>query len=196
MGEIAKLRLNLREGIIEVEGDSALVAKIYDDFKSQLASVSSDDEDAEGAPRGSSTVHDTEARASHRKSRKPRIAKASSGGGDKVSNYTPVLDKGLDTSKLSKFYEPFAPRNHAERVLIYARFLNDVLDISPCTGDQIFTCYKATRERVPEAFVQALRDASGGRYGYIDYKSPTEILSTTRGDNHFEHNGIKRKASE
>jgi hypothetical protein len=55
--------------------------------------------------------------------------------------------------------------------------------------------FEKVNERVPKAFSQAFRDASGRKFGYIDYNSPTDIRLTTTGNNYFKFD-LNRKATE
>jgi hypothetical protein len=68
----------------------------------------------------------------------------------------------------------------------------------PMTQAMILFCSSASRplhlnEKVPDPFVQSLRNTHGNRYGYIDYEHPKGITITTAGENHLNHE-IKRRA--
>ncbi|MBL8548479.1 MAG: hypothetical protein JNJ73_00735 [Hyphomonadaceae bacterium] len=196
-----KLKIDFRNATFEGEGEPEDVNKAYDSFREKLeayltkhsvkptkpAPDDEDDDDLEGATTVAEAI-------SRRKNRRPRKSAAASSSS--VGQYAPALDKDLDIAGLSDFYRPWAPRSHAEKILIFAKFLEDVRSIKPCTADQIFTCYCAVKEKIPEAYVQALRDASGSRNGYIAYNSPTDISVSIMGLNHFAHGGLRRKASE
>jgi hypothetical protein len=192
----AKLRFDAKNGTLEVEGSEAFVSRMYEDFKTAVGGALTLSEQLGASPNDEreESPDATTPRRRPRRGRAPTTPDANAS--DKVKNYAPGLDASLDTVGLDEFYFPFAPKNHAERILIFVKFLEDKKGILPCTGDQIFTCYRSLREKIPEAFVQALRDAAGDRYGYIEYKSPTEISSTVRGTNHFEQNGISLKAAK
>jgi hypothetical protein len=59
----------------------------------------------------------------------------------------------------------------------------------------VYTCYVKANERVPKAFAQAFRDASGRTFGFIDYRSAMDMRITTAGTNHFKFD-LKRKSAE
>ena len=105
------------------------------------------------------------------------------------------MDKRIDTSSLKAFYSQFKAKNNSERILIFLKFLTENLEIESPNTDQVYTCYEAVNERVPTAFRQAFHDASGRKFGYIDYNSPTSIGITTIGNNHFKHD-IKKIGDE
>ncbi len=107
----------------------------------------------------------------------------------------PKLDKNTDLSKLSSFFDQFEPKNNAEKILIFAKFLIDELGIEKPNTDHFYTCFVELKEKIPAAFAQAFRDTHGRAYGYIDYKSATEISVPIKGTNHF-NDGIKRKGAE
>ncbi len=105
------------------------------------------------------------------------------------------MDKDLDTSGLSAFYGQFQAKNHPEKILIFLKFLEEESGIESPNTDQVYTCYEVSNERVPKAFAQAFHDASGRKFGFIDYTSPTELSVTVLGNNHFKHD-LKRKSTE
>ena len=115
--------------------------------------------------------------------------------GSSINADSPKMDKDLDTSDLAAFYGQFEAKNNAEKILIFLKFLTDTLKIESPNTDQVYTCYDAVNERVPKVFAQAFRDASGRKFGYIDYKSPTELVVTTKGNNYFKLD-LKKKSAE
>ena len=107
---------------------------------------------------------------------------------------SPKMDKNLDASKLGDFFAQFEPKNNAEKILIYLKFITEELEVDPPNTDQVFTCFKMTGEKIPKAFAQAFYDTSS-KHGYIDFNSATDISITIAGENHFNH-GLKKKAPE
>ena len=193
----AKLHINLTAGVLDVEGDVELVREIYSDFKDRLVIAAvkprvppperqdePDDADEGGKVRAKSK-------------RKSPARKRSSGedAGQGVNPDVPKLDRDLDTSKLASFYGQYAPKNHPEKILVFLTFLTEEVSIESPNTDQVFTCYNKANERIPKAFAQAFRDTSGRTFGYIDYKSATDIRITTAGLNHFRHD-LKKKGAE
>lgn len=192
----AKLHINILQGVIDIEGDPGLVREIYADFKNQLlggtitrgqSSVERNEaEDVEEAPKQRVTA---ERKAVSRK--RPDGDELGRG----VNADVPKLDRDLDTSRLTAFYGQFKPKNHPEKILVFLRFLINELGIVAPNTDQIYTCYTKVNERIPKAFAQAFRDTSGKSFGYIYYKSSTDMKITTAGANHLKFD-IKKKDAE
>ena len=107
---------------------------------------------------------------------------------------SPRLDKNLDTGGLEDFFAQFAPTNNSEKILTYLKFIVEELNIPSPNTDQVFTCFKATGQKIPEAFPQAFYTASS-RHGFIDFKSASDISITIAGENHFNRK-LKRKTAE
>jgi len=191
-----KLHINISQGVIDIEGDPDLVREIYGDFKDQLLNGS--------MARGQSRIEPDEVEEANEtakpraKTKRKTVARKRSNGdeaGSGVSADAPKLDRDLDTSKLAAFYGQFNPKNHPEKILIFLSFLIDELGIGSPNSDQVYTCYIKANERIPKAFAQAFRDTSGRSFGYIDYKSGTDMRITTAGANHFKFD-IKKKGAE
>ena len=195
----AKLHVNLSQGIIDVEGDPDLVRAIYYDFKDQLldglkanggAMPASQPAFAETPEQSSESVVKPKT-----KRRSPTKKKASTEDSDNgISADHPKLDKNIDTTALPAFYAEYAPKNHSDKILMFLKFLMDKLNIDAPNTDQVFTCYKAVNEKFPQAFKQAFHTANT-KYGYIDFKSATDIKIPIAGENHFAH-GLKKNPAE
>ena len=198
---IAKLHIDLSQGVIDIEGDPELVREIYGDFKTQLAN-GTHFSSATGARSPNPPVADidvgngaaeTSAKAKAKRRATPKKATNEDASNGVVAD-SPKLDKNLDTSTLGAFYGQFAPKNNAEKILIFLKFMADTLAIEHPNTDQVYTCFKHTGEKIPKAFAQAFYDTST-KHGYIDFRSSVEMPITIAGDNHFNHT-LKRKAAE
>lgn len=190
-----KLHIDVVHGTIDVDGDTDFVKQVYSDFRATLLSrlqtsteSTGDDEKGKQKPPGKSAPP---------KPKKPTIRKRVKKEVDAsgIDPDHPKLDKSLDTSGLAKFYSQFEPKNNAEKILIFTKFLTEELGIESPNTDHYYTCYSHLKERIPKVFAQAFRDAHGRSYGYIDYKSPSDISITIIGTNHF-NDGIKKKGAE
>jgi len=194
----AKLHINISQGMIDVEGDPDFVREIYADFREHLLA-------APGLPQLSTPLQDAPDAASAEvlqksKARRRATTRKKAGpqgdvAGAVVVADSPRLDKSLDTSKLPSYYQQFEAKNNPEKILVFLRFLIDQLGVNAPNTDQVYTCYERADERIPKVFSQAFRDASGRKFGYIDYNSATDIRITTHGNNYFKFE-LKRKASE
>ena len=189
----AKLHIDISQGIIDVEGDPELVREVYADFKEKLLDGISSSPPP-GVVETNSAKPVSKKKANRRKTaRKKSTTKE---GGSSANPYSPKMDKNLDTSDLASFYGQYEAKNHPEKVLIFLKFLGDHLEIEAPNADQVYTCYRAVDERLPKVFLQAFRDASGKKFGYIDYSSPTELSVTTVGHNRLKFNLKKKKSTE
>lgn len=197
----AKLHINISQGIIDIEGDPALVREIYLDFKDQLmAGVKMGQQSATPTPAPAKPAENGD--VTSEASPKPRAKRRASGkkkaasdeGSSGVIADSPKLDKNLDTSGLGAFYGVYAPKNNAEKILIFLKFITDKLSVASPNTDQVYTCFKATGDKIPKAFAQAFYDTSS-KLGYIDFRSATDLPITIAGDNHFNHT-LKKKAAE
>jgi hypothetical protein len=198
----AKLHIDLSQGVIEIEGDAEFVREIYIDFKERLAGgakltsasthrsnpIHEVGGEAENA--GSSTTG--KQKTKRRTPPKKKVANEDASNG--VVADAPKLDKNLDTSTLGEFYGQFAPKNNAEKILIFLKFITEKLMIENPNTDQVYTCFKITGEKIPKAFAQAFYDTSS-KHGFIDFRSSIDMPITIVGDNHFNHT-LKRKGAE
>jgi hypothetical protein len=190
-----KLHINIAQGLIDVEGDADLVREIYADYKERILNgqrVAA----ASAAPGQDAPTESDDVSASRPKPKRRAAPKRKANGDDRgVIADQPKLDKNLDTSGLPAFYGEFEPKNSAERILIFLKFMTGELQIESPNTDQFYTCFEKVNERVPKAFSQAFRDTSGRKFGFINYNSPTDIRLTTTGNNYFKFD-LKRKATE
>ena len=187
-----RLVLNLRDGIIEAEGEENFVRSIYDDFKERVSKTVP----LQTMPRQVlETRADFTGQPESESKKKARKARSAEGGKPKASDYKPAFDSKLDLRELEQFYDRFEPENNFEKILIFAVFLRDTLNVAPCTADAVYSCYFVLKHKtkIPVAFVQAFRDAQS-RTHYIEFVSPEKIDITIAGDNHFNQR-LKRKGT-
>ncbi|BBE32737.1 hypothetical protein [Sphingosinicella microcystinivorans] len=195
-----KLRIDISQGVIDIEGDPDLVREIYTDFKSRLLEALKFTPPAASTPASATHSGNNEEAASsapkQKVKRRGATKKKTNGdeSGSGVAADAPKLDKNLDTSGLGAFYSQFAPKNNAEKILIFLKFMADSLNLENPNTDQVYTCFKATGDKIPKAFAQAFYDTSS-KFGYIDFRSPTDFPVTIAGDNHFNHK-LKRNPAE
>ena len=180
-----KLSINLKEGTIIVEGDEGFVRFIYQDFKESMSKQVV----VQPPPIASIEQPASPMLVEHSAPAKPRKAKKTSlGATNKVSatKYKPQVNSGLILTGLAEFYDAWKPENNFERILIFAIFLRDRLEITPCSADDIFTCFFLLKNKdpIPEAFTQAFRDAKS-RTHYIEYQTLAEITITIMGENRY-----------
>lgn len=203
MSEELKLKVDFGTGMaFEGAGDAERVERLFREYserveRMKLSSTTRprllDEQDEEALTHADSV--DEALKIRKRKRGVRSTSKTSSEGAAKMADYSPVRVKDLDLSGLDAFYREWAPKNHAERILLFAYYLQEHLQIAPCTANHIFSCYLQMKERIPKAFLQAFRDASGNDYGYIEFNSITDISIPIHGRNHVEHGGIQKKTA-
>lgn len=190
----SKVLINIHEGTIEVEGEADFVNEVYSDFKEHLIPMMKNSSNStEDPPAREEKSTSTKPKSKKRStSRKTSTADTGAGG---VNPDNPSLDKHLNTSGIDEFYKKYEPKNHAEKILIFMRFLKDVTGMETPNTDHIYTCYNAVGEKPAAAFAQSFRDTSSKKNGFIDYESANKISLTFIGNRHFDHD-LKKKSAE
>lgn len=186
----SKLHIDLSQGLVQVEGEADLVREIYRDLKDHLLSGTPpagppERRKASGAEAAES-AGEFESKPKSKRRSAARKKNDGEGNSSAVSTDAPKLDKNLDTSKLAAFYGRFAPKNNADKILIFLKYITEELGVEGPNTDQVYTCYKKTGEKIPKAYAQAFYDTST-KHGFIDFRSATDIAITIAGDNHFNH---------
>jgi hypothetical protein len=188
-----KLHIDMSQGVIDIEGDPDLVREIYRDMKEHLLSGVPPSQ-GRAAAVVAAPASDGESKPKAKRRTPPRKKAEGDSGSSSISADAPKLDKNLDTAKLGEFYGQFEPKNNAEKILIFLKFIVEELGQENPNTDQVYTCYKKTGDKIPKAYAQAFYDTSN-KHGYINFDSPTDIAITIAGDNHFNHS-LKKKAAE
>ena len=192
-----KLVINMNEGTVQVEGTEEFVRFVYQDFKEHL---SKGVEPRPALVPALEHAKETPALLTDQsvtpKKRGARKTGSSDGANPRASGYKPKFNTALDLSTLEQFFDEWKPENNFEKILVFAVFLRDRLNIAPCTADDIYTCFatlsRKGKTKVPEAFAQAFRDTQN-RTHFIDYKSMQEIHITIPGDNRFNEKNQQKK---
>jgi hypothetical protein len=183
-----KLVINMSEGTVQVEGTEEFVRFVYQDFKENLSKNVGPRQALPALEQATKTppLLTDQTVTPKKRSRKtgssdgpiPRAAAASK----------PKFNTALDLSALEQFFDDWKPENNFDKILVFAVFLRDQLEVAPCSADDIYTCFatlnRKGKTKVPEAFAQAIRDTQG-RTHFIDYKTMQAIDITIAGDNHF-----------
>lgn len=195
-----KLTINLKEGILDVDGSEEFVRSIYDDFKGEVAKQlptrpTARQPEASILPAYVAETETVTLKDNSTKSRAKRASANSEGPKKSATKYKPTFDPTLDLKGLPEFYDKMIPENAAEKILIFASFLQDNLGMLSCTADHIYTCFFTVkgRTKIPEAFEQAFRDTQS-RTHFIQINSLQDISITIPGSNRLEEMK-KRKAA-
>lgn len=196
---VAKLKIDLSQGMIEVEGSEALILELYSDFKDRFkhmpissiqpklspTEVGMDVPQAEpiaALPAPTAPAKVTTATKSSTSA--PRKVK-------RPSKEEPKLLSDLDLNqgplgRLKEFHAKYAPKTNMEQNLIFTYFLRDGLGLEEISEDHLYTCYRAVSVKVPKALRQSVLDTANTK-GWLGTDSTGTIKLTTAGRNHIEH---------
>lgn len=195
---MTKLKIDIKTGVLEVEGEEAFVKEIYQDYKDRLSSVGdfSSDNEAEDS-------QDDDAGSQNSEQKKTKIPKKKNvkakDGNKRKESYSLVTNLDLlakgNKKALKDFYTEKAPSNAMEKNAVFVYYLQKEAKITAITVNHIYTCYKHVGIPVPGAFRQSLADTSSKK-GWIDTKSMENITIPTLGENFVEHDLGKKKKEE
>lgn len=176
---MGKLKIDLNAGVIEVEGEESFIKEIYDDFKDRVSKSTTEP-----------------SKPLLRRSELESPAKPSSpgrrGGGAAKKEYYDI-NKNLDLRgggskpSLVDFYQGKNPATAIERNAVFVYYLKKILEHSPITLSDIYTCYDAAKAKTPGAFKQSVLDTARKQYGYIDTGNMDDIGLPLRGVQFVEH---------
>lgn len=184
-----KLTINLHDGVLDVEGSEDFVRSVYLDFKERVAKAAAQTAIPKQLEQALIPVNKP-----HVETAKKTKPSNPEGKKTKSAEYKPTFNTNLNLASLNAFYSAIKPGGHSEKILCFAIFLRDHCNISPCTADDIYTCYFTLKSetKIPEAFLQAFRDTQSKKH-YIKFESPQHIEITIAGENYFNSN-MKKKA--
>lgn len=181
---MTKIILNLRDGLLEVEGEESFVKEVYEDFK-KLANDFKSPAHKEHEPRILKTV-EKEGKES------PKNGSSSNRKKKGVKKSVPTFVKDLDLSvknnsqDLKEFFKLKSPSNNMEKNVVFIYYLKTIGKVEDITLDHIYTCYKYVNEKVPGALAQSLLDTAS-RKGWIDTSNMNSIQLPVAGENFVEH---------
>ncbi len=194
MNQTTKLKIDLRAGVIEVEGSESFVKEIYSDYKEQLKT------DAASEP--IETIGQTQPPTNNSSSTRTGKKSAKKNGkakevGRRKESHSLVTDLDFATKggkkSLQDFYSEKAPANAMERNAVFVYYLEKIAKVKNISVNHVYTCYKHVNEKVPGALRQSLLDTSS-RKGWLDTGSMDNITVPTLGENLIEHELGKVKA--
>lgn len=179
-----RLRIDVGQGVVEVEGPQSFVESVYTDFKSGLLSRAGDGKTPRSSPPR------TGEKAPPRKTTRSKGPRE----GHAIVKDLDLVQKGQRPG-LKDFYTQYVTRNYQERNVLFVFYLQRHAELDYVTADHVYTCYKALNLRVPTALNQSLWDTAS-RKGWIDTTSLEDIKLSTAGENYVEHDAPKAGAGE
>ena len=193
----AKIRVSLKDGILEAEGSEAFIEKLYSDFK-DLVTYSQHPLVME---RTELVITETPGLAS---SSEPAEAKAvaaplkidapkSKPKSKKSSATEPTLLKDFNLAGtdnypgLRDFYAKYSVKTNMERNLVFTYYLSKVMGVESVGLNHIFSCYRnIVGVKIPGNLKQSLYDTSSK--GWLSISSIEDDIATSiMGINHIEH---------
>lgn len=153
-----KLKIDLTQGILEVEGSETFVKAIYSDFKVHFIG------DEAGEMLGSKTRRGRprSTRTNPEKKSSLAVEPNSSTSSEAETSAEPEpakpvhrfledlpLTAGEGRGALVEFMDLKFPITNEERNLVFLYYMQHILKIKPITVDHIYTCYRAAKIRVP-----------------------------------------------
>ncbi|OOG37114.1 hypothetical protein [Rhodanobacter sp. C05] len=194
-----KIKIDLANGLLEVEGSEEFVRSVYDDYKEKLASEPIVRQTPPPAFAPDAERHNDRTRKAPKKRVQPT---APQGAASKKKLKQPSTIKTLDLSKgaggrLRDFYDQFDVKSNFERNLIFLYFLQHKMEIKQgITQDHVFTCYRDIPGiKVPGALRQSLLDTEQDK-DWIDATDADNLKVNVHGLNYLEHDMPKKKKSE
>ncbi|HMQ55750.1 MAG TPA: hypothetical protein PKE64_01750 [Anaerolineae bacterium] len=203
-----KLKIDLVQGVLEVEGSETFVKAIYSDFKAHFVS----DETAE---------EPIQAKRRRRKPEKLVKEKAEAATGpdaeDKVEPVEEVdfkteeeepqkvgagkraytLVEDLDFSSVNgrpslvEYVDTKFPITNEERILVFLHYLQHLMQLPAITPDHVYTCFKVTKIRVPFSIENTLQATAKQRRWIKVAKDGT--LSVTPAGKLYVENQLPKK---
>ncbi len=183
---MTKIKIDIKNGLVEVEGEEKFVKEVYSDYKDVLTLITS---------RAIKTHENqipelptnTEVNSSNNKKVK-HLDKNHSHSKTKES-YKIIGELNLSPENIEAFRDFFEKKKIKKAMEINAvavYYLEKILGIKNITPNHIYSCYKNVNSKVPVALLQSLRDTASIK-GWIDTSDTNNIHLLIAGENLVEH---------
>ena len=170
----AKLKIDLTQGILEVEGSETFVKAIYNDFKAQFVQgEGSEAEEVKPAARRRRVRKNAVKTRAAEPAAVPVEIPAQPAGREEpppakvvvpAPTYARLKDLHLGATKehssLVEFMDAKLPITNEERNLVFLYFLQHLLHLSTITIDHVYTCYREANIRAPLNLEHSLRSTA------------------------------------
>lgn len=199
-----KLKIDLTQGILEVEGSEVFVKSIYRDFKLQFLGEEAVEEEVKPARR----------RRGRKSKKAPQITlgpkPAAKAGAEPAEAAEPVDEakvpipasthtylKDLDLSaspdhpSLVEFMDAKFPITNEERNLVFLYYLQKVINQKPVTADHVYSCYRKVNIRAPLNLDHNLQ-VTADHHGWIRIAKSGNLAVTAEGKRYAENELPKR----
>ncbi|MDM8519568.1 hypothetical protein QUF64_05925 [Anaerolineales bacterium HSG6] len=193
-----KLKIDLTQGVLEVEGSETFVRNIYNDFKTHFVPDAEPLPDTQLPPRtrraktkkptipepSTDIIPETTKPAPPKTKTKSRAKTIRSKNG-----YTLLTDLDLTANSdhlgLMEFTDFKFPITNEERNLVFVYYLKETLGLTKVTADHIFTCYKEVHIRAPVNIENSLEITAEHR-NWISISKTGALTLTRHGKKYVE----------
>ncbi|MCB0163744.1 MAG: hypothetical protein KDI79_05930, partial [Anaerolineae bacterium] len=210
-------KIDLAQGVLEVEGSETFVKAIYADFKAHFVSDDFTAEDVNTAlkPKRTRTRKSTRTQAKAKAgANKPDDTPAPEPVSpvdsktivevDGVTDGKPIIEKPVYTlveslnlgaangrPSLVEFMDTKVPITNEERNLVFLHYLQHLLKLNSISIDHLYTCYKAAKIRVPLNIENSLQITANQRHWIKIAKNGT--LTVTPAGKLYVENQLPKK---
>ncbi len=127
-----------------------------------------------------------------KKTKKESAPKSKRTSTKKKDSFTLLKDldltgKAVNDESFADFIKHKKFKSHVQFITISVYYLEKIMNLENITIDHVFTCYKNISKRPPDNLIQAFKDASGKRFGYIDFSNRENITIPHIGETHVEN---------
>lgn len=181
----AKLKIDLTQGILEVEGSEVFVREIYRDFKVQFGGAAPEEEKKPTRRRSRRTKKSTKSAKSSKATETPEPVPQI-----KPSPYTYLTDLDLSGNakrpSLVEFMDTKLPLTNEERNLVFVYYLEYTLQAQTITLDHVYTCYREANIRTPYNMEQSLQQMTAAKDNWIERADDGSYSVTPAGKRYVE----------
>ncbi len=179
---VTRLRIDLINKVLEVEGEESFVQRIYDEFR---AGVSSDDMPHKVIKRTAKKAQKKTPVGTNNKRKPPK-------GSLKILGELSLMG-GEQGPSLKDFFEKYKAKSHFDKIALCTYYLSQLEGVSAITPNHVYTCYRNLKLSLPKYFSQALTDTKNQK-AFIEINADGVISLTNQGLNFVEHE-LKQKVT-
>ncbi len=195
-----KLKIDLTQGILEIEGSESFVKIIYNDFKTHFAGIEVVDDlkpPRRTRKRKTKTAKPVPPAAPAPEPQAEPLPEPPAPEAEEKAPPTPPptpdytivknLDLGAadDRPSLVEFMDAKFPLTNEERNIVFLYYLQHMLKLKGITADHIFTCYRHAKIRVPLNLENSLR-ITADQHNWIKTTKAGNMTLTAAGKQYVE----------
>jgi len=173
MSVVTKAKIDLKQGIIELEGSEAFVTKYLDSFKQEMISFK---------------FPENEPDMKKGKEKKIQIEKKKTGKTPQTVAPIPLDLKAKDSNpSLRDFFKEKDPKSYMENLTVFAYYLKKYLNINEMLMGHVVSCCNEVKHKIPTNIPNMFYNIQH-RKAYVDVGTGGESVTiTTQGENFVEY---------